>query len=283
MIETWQALLLALLQGLTEFLPISSSAHLVFPSLLLGWPDQGLAFDVAVHVGTLLAVVLYYRRDLLAMADGCLRAAARRRANDDARLVLWLALATLPAVVVGFLGKDLIENHLRSLPVIATTTLVFGLLLGLAEWRARRASAAADSAGAGGRGGASSWRPLSLGVALAVGLAQALAPVPGVSRSGITLTAGLLLGLSRQAAARLSFLLSIPVIAGAGLLKVLDLIEAGDAVNWGQLALASLTAGLVAYACIAAFLRLLDRVGLMPFVWYRVVLAGLLYGVWLSL
>ena len=120
-------------------------------------------------------------------------------------------------------------------------------------------------------------------MALLVGLAQALAPVPGVSRSGVTLTAGLLLGLSRQAAARLSFLLSIPVIAGAGLLKVLDLIEAGDAVNWAQLALASLTAGLVAYACIAAFLRLLDRVGLMPFVWYRVVLAALLYGVWLSL
>lgn len=282
MIETWQALCLALLQGLTEFLPISSSAHLVFPSLLLGWPDQGLAFDVAVHVGTLLAVVLYYRRDLLAMAGGCLRAAAQRHANDEARLVLWLALATLPAVVVGFLGKDLIENHLRSLPVIATTTLVFGLLLGLAEWRARRASAAADSPGAGG-GGASRWRPLSLGVALLVGLAQALAPVPGVSRSGVTLTAGLLLGLSRQTAARLSFLLSIPVIAGAGLLKVLDLIEAGDAVNWAQLALASLTAGLVAYACIAAFLRLLDRVGLMPFVWYRVVLAALLYGVWLSL
>ena len=278
MIETWQALLLALLQGFTEFLPISSSAHLVFPSLLLGWPDQGLAFDVAVHVGTLLAVILYYRRDLLAMAGGCLLAARERRANDDARLVLWLALATLPACVVGFLGKDFIETHLRSLPVIATTTLVFGLLLGLAEWHARRSEVRFDK-GAGSDGA----RPLGLQVALLVGLAQALAPVPGVSRSGITLTAGLLLGLSRQAAARLSFLLSIPVIAGAGLLKTLDLIAAGGAVNWGQLALASLTAGLVAYACIAVFLRLLDRVGLMPFVWYLLVLAGLLYAVWLKL
>lgn len=268
MIETWQALLLALLQGLTEFLPISSSAHLVFPSLLLGWPDQGLAFDVAVHVGTLMAVILYYRRDLLAMAGGCLLAARERRSNEQLQLVLWLGLATVPACVVGYLGGDVIESRLRSLPVIATTTLVFGLLLGVAEWRARR-------------GGGT--RPLTLAVALLVGLAQALAPVPGVSRSGITLTAGLLLGLSRQTAARFSFLLSIPVIAGAGLLKTLDLLEAGDAVNWGQLALASATAGLVAYACIAVFLRLLDRVGLMPFVWYRVALAVVLYAVWLAL
>lgn len=268
MIELWQALLLALLQGLTEFLPISSSAHLVFPSLLLGWPDQGLAFDVAVHVGTLLAVILYYRRDLWYMATGCLSAVQEGRLNSDSRLVLWLALATVPACVVGFLGGDLIESRLRSLPVIATTTLLFGLLLGWAEWHARRT------------GGP---RPLTLVIALLVGLAQAFAPVPGVSRSGVTLTAGLLLGLSRQQAARFSFLLSIPVIAGAGLLKVLELLEEGGAVDWGQLSLAALASGLVAYACIGVFLRLLDRVGLMPFVWYRVMLALLLYGLWLSL
>lgn len=268
MIELWQALLLALLQGLTEFLPISSSAHLVLPSLLLGWPDQGLAFDVAVHVGTLLAVMLYYRRDLWSMATGCLSAAREGRQNSESRLVLWLALATVPACVVGFWGGDLIESQLRSLPVIASTTLVFGLLLGWAEWRARRTGAP---------------RPLTLVIALLVGLAQAFAPVPGVSRSGVTLTAGLLLGLSRQEAARFSFLLSIPVIAGAGLLKVLELLETGEAVNWGQLSLAALASGLVAYACIGVFLRLLDRVGLMPFVWYRVALALLLYGIWLSL
>jgi undecaprenyl-diphosphatase len=268
MIETYQAILLALVQGITEFLPISSSAHLVIPSLVLGWPDQGLAFDVAVHVGTLAAVLLYYRVDLLRMAFSWCQALAGAPATDDSRLVWYLALATLPAIVVGFLAGDFIETELRSLPVIATTTLLFGLLLGVAD---RRAPPRRDGA-----------VQLTLGIALVIGLAQAIAPIPGVSRSGITITAALLLGLDRAHAARFSFLLSIPVIAGAGTLKSWELLHSGLEAQWPQLGMAALVSGVAAFACISLFLRLLDRVGLMPFVWYRVVLALVLYAVWLA-
>lgn len=267
MIDNFQAILLAILQGLTEFLPISSSAHLVIPSLVLGWPDQGLAFDVAVHVGTLSAVLLYYRADLTRMAGSWFGSLAGAPASDDSRLVWYLALATVPAIIVGFFAGDYIESELRNLPVIATTTLLFGLLLGLADRRAQ-----------GGRSGAQ----LTLAMALLVGLAQAIAPIPGVSRSGVTITAALLLGMDRQAAARFSFLLSIPVIAGAGTLKVWELLSDGQGVNWLQLGMGAIVSGLAAYLCIGLFLRLLDRMGLMPFVYYRVVLAIALYWLWLA-
>jgi undecaprenyl-diphosphatase len=266
MIETYQAILLAILQGLTEFLPISSSAHLVIPSLVLGWPDQGLAFDVAVHVGTLSAVLFYYRADLTRMARSWISSIAGAPADEDSLLVWYLALATLPAVAVGFFAGDYIESDLRNLPVIATTTLVFGVLLGIADRRVAKP----------GR------EQVTLGLALLVGLAQAIAPVPGVSRSGITITAALLLGMSRHAAARFSFLLSIPVIAGAGALKGWELASSGTSVDWLMLAMGALVSGITAYLCIALFLRLLDRVGLMPFVYYRVVLAAVLYGLWLA-
>jgi len=267
MMEWYQAVFLALLQGLTEFLPISSSAHLVIPSLLLDWPDQGLAFDVAVHVGTLSAVLLYYRADLLRMADAWFRSLAGGAATEDSRLVWYLAIATVPAGVVGLVAGDFIENNLRNLPVIATTTLVFGILLGFAD-------RVAPGVGAG--------KPLTLSIAVLIGLAQALAPVPGVSRSGATITAALLLGMSRQSAARFSFLLSIPIIASAGGLKTWQLSVNDSVVDWGLLGLGAVLSGITAYLCIAVFLRLLDRVGLMPFVYYRVVLAALLFLLWVA-
>tara|TARA_R110001592_G_scaffold337300_1_gene623796 strand:+ start:425717 stop:426520 length:804 start_codon:yes stop_codon:yes gene_type:complete len=266
MIETYQAVLLAILQGLTEFLPISSSAHLVIPSLILGWQDQGLAFDVAVHVGTLSAVLVYYRADLARMASSWFGSLAGAPGDEDSRLVWYLAVATVPAVLVGLLAGDYIEDELRNLPVIASTTLLFGLLLGLADRRASTSSTGVQ---------------LTLGIALLIGLAQAIAPVPGVSRSGITITAALLLGMSRQGAARFSFLLSIPVIAGAGLLKGWELASSGVAADWLLLGTGAVISGITAYLCIAVFLRLLDRVGLMPFVYYRVLLAGVLYALWL--
>ncbi len=261
-----QAVVLALVQGFTEFLPISSSAHLVLPALLFGWEDQGLAFDVAVHVGTLLAVVLYYRSELWQMTVSCTALLRGQPVNGDVRLVGYLALATVPVCVVGFLADAYVESQLRTLPVIATTTLVFGLLLGLADWRAR----------SGARG-----MPLVAGVALVIGLAQALSLVPGVSRSGITISAGLLLGLDRATAARFAFLLSIPVIAGAGLLKGLQLVQQSAPVDWLLLSVSALVAAVTAYGCISLFLRLLERLGLMPFVYYRIALAGLLYALWL--
>ena len=266
MIDIYQALFLALVQGLTEFLPISSSAHLVIPSLVLGWADQGLAFDVAVHVGTLMAVLFYYREDLLRMAERWLRSLAGAPACDDSRLVWYLALATVPAGVVGLLAGDFIEINLRTLPVIATTTLLFGVLLGIADRRTMTTEFA---------------RTLGLTMAILIGCAQVLALVPGVSRSGVTMTAALLLGMDRQASARFSFLLSIPIIASAGLLKVWELVDGAAAVDWVSLGLGALVSGLAAYFCIAIFLRLLNRVGFMPFVYYRIVLAAILYVFWL--
>lgn len=266
MIDWWQAAILALLQGFTEFLPISSSAHLVIPSLMLGWADQGLAFDVAVHVGTLAAVLVYFRRDLLALAYALLLGARDRRSNEGCRQVLFLGVATVPVIITGFLLNDVIEQQLRTLPVIAATTLIFGLALGLADRVGRRGTE----------------RDMNLSIALAVGLAQAIAPVPGVSRSGVTITAALLLGMGHQRAARFSFLLSIPVIAGAGLLKGRDLLLLEMPVPWLQLLLAAALAGITAYACIAAFLRLIDRIGLMPFVYYRIALALVLGALWLA-
>jgi undecaprenyl-diphosphatase len=267
MIDVLQVVFLALLQGLTEFLPISSSAHLVIPSLILGWDDQGLAFDVAVHVGTLAAVVVYYRADLLRMADSWFRSVAGAPASADSRMVWYLGLATIPAGLVGLLAGDFIEGNLRTIPVIATTTLVFGLLLGFADRRVV---------------GTGSGKPLGLLMALVIGSAQALAPIPGVSRSGITMTAALLLGMDRQSSARFSFLLSIPIIASAGLLKVWELGSSPQVVDWFSLSLGALVSGVAAYLCIDVFLRLLDRVGLMPFVYYRIALAALLYFLWLA-
>ncbi len=262
MIEWYQAIILAIVQGLTEFLPISSSAHLAMSPILLGWPDQGLAFDIAVHVGTLSAVVFYYRRDLQSMAASWFGSLTGAPADSDSKLVWYLAVATIPVAITGVLASDFIGSELRNLPVMASTTLIFGLLLGLADKRARMNSPAVS---------------LTLSLAVLIGLSQMLALVPGVSRSGVTITAALLLGMGRHASARFSFLLSIPVIASAGGLLVLDLISGSELINWAQLVTAAAISGLTAYLCIAAFLRLLDKVGLMPFVYYRIALAGVLF------
>ncbi|MFT4768506.1 MAG: undecaprenyl-diphosphatase [Glaciecola sp.] len=264
MIEWWQGLLLALIQGLTEFLPISSSAHLLLPSMLLGWPDQGLAFDVAVHFGTLTAVVVYFRQDLWALTEGGWAALVEREMNDSSWEITYLALATIPAVIVGFILSDVMDS-LRSVPVIATTTIVFALLLGYAD---RRVESVAKTTVA-------SWR-----VALIIGCAQAIAPIPGTSRSGITITAGLLLGLSRHAAARFSFLLSIPIILGAALFKVSEMMGADTLVHLPVVLMGTAVAALSAYACIAVFLRLIEAVGMMPFVIYRLLLGAVLCALW---
>ncbi|BAP14048.1 MAG: UDP pyrophosphate phosphatase [Alcanivorax borkumensis] len=264
--DWFQALVLALIQGLTEFLPISSSAHLILPSQILGWPDQGLAFDVAVHLGTLLAVMMYYRRDLIAMVGGAGLAVQQRRMNDDLKLGLLVALATIPAVVFGFLGDDFIERELRSALVIAITTLVFGALLWASDAFGKREFSLARLGVAG---------------AIFIGLAQALALIPGTSRSGITITAALALGYRREDAARFSFLLSIPVILGAGLLKTKDLIEQQVVVDWGMMALGVIVSAVTAYLTIVFFIRLLERVGMLPFVVYRLIL-GVALLFWLA-
>jgi undecaprenyl-diphosphatase len=256
--------LLALVQGVTEFLPISSSAHLILPSRLLGWADQGVIFDVAVHLGSLLAVLWYFRRELISLATGCLRALTERRINDEARMTWYLVVATLPVVAAGLLLIDLVAGQLRSIPVIACTTIGFGLLLALADRRR------------GGEG------RMNLRTALWVGVAQVLAIVPGTSRSGITMTAGLFCGLDREQASRFSFLLSIPVILAASVLAGSEALEAGGSFDW-QFALTGIAVSAVtAYATIALFLSWVQRIGFMPFVLYRCMLGAVLLLIWVQ-
>lgn len=254
------------MQGLLEFLPISSSAHLILVPAVLGWQDQGLAFDVAVHVGTLLAVVIYFRRELASiLRDWFKSLATRREVTQNAVLGWGMIIGTLPVGVAGLLAKDWVETMLRSPLVIAAATIVFGGLLWLSQ-----------VLGSQRRGlDRLTWQD-----ALVIGLFQAVALIPGTSRSGITLTGGLLLGLERAAAARFSFLLSIPVIFLAGGIKAMDLLQAETA-DWYALALGIAVSGLSAYGCIGWFLRFLERVGTLPFVLYRLVLgAVLLYVFW---
>jgi undecaprenyl-diphosphatase len=258
-VDLWQIIILAIIQGLTEFLPISSSAHLLLPKEVLGWPDQGLAFDVAVHVGSLLAVVFYFRKQLVTMAQAWLSQLRGGQATADSRLAWAVIVGTIPAGLCGILFDDFIEANFRSVGVIATTTIVFALLLAWAD-----------------RGAGSVDKSISLRMALTVGAAQALALIPGTSRSGITMTAGLMLGLSREQASRFSFLLAIPLILAAGLLKGIELTQSGTDVPWNYIALGTLCSGVTAYLCIAVFMRLVETVGFMPFVIYRLVLGGVL-------
>lgn len=256
-----QIVLLSLVQGLTEFLPISSSAHLILVPVLTGWQDQGLAFDVAVHIGTLLAVVSYFRSELIKMVSEWGGSLVGRGVTADAKLAWAVGLGTIPVGLAGLVFKDHIELYLRSPLVIATTTILFGLLLWWADYRGKRQS---DEHQMG-------WQTV-----LVVALSQIFALIPGTSRSGVTMTAALAMGMTRQGAARFSFLLSIPVILLAGGLEVVELIQQGDGVNWATLLLGTALSAISAYLCIHYFLRLLDRIGMAPFVLYRMILGGLL-------
>ena len=254
-----QAIALAVLQGLTEFLPISSSAHLILLPIIVGWQDQGLAFDVAVHVGTLTAVVVYYRKDIAKILLAWFGSLVGKGLNDEAKLAWYVGLGTIPVGLVGMSLSDNMQEALRSPLVIAGATIVFALLL---WWAERRAKEQRDT--------------ITLLDAVMVGLFQAIALIPGTSRSGITITAGLLLGLKREYAARYSFLLSIPVIALAGSLKALELYQSDIAVSWDFMIIGAVDSAVVAYLSIAWFLRLLSKIGMMPFVWYRLVLGVVL-------
>jgi undecaprenyl-diphosphatase len=265
--STVEVFILALIQGLTEFLPVSSSAHLILPSAVFGWEDQGQALDVALHVGTLLAVVLYFRKEVGSMAVawfGTIGLGPEKNNNSfDGKLAWWIIIASIPLGIVGLLGKDFIEENLRTAAVIAITTLVFGVLLGFADIKAKE-NVSVEKLGFKG--------------AMIIGLAQALALIPGTSRSGITMTLGLMLGLSKENAARFSFLLSIPAIVMTGGYLTYKLVTSLEPVDWSTLGLGSVLAFFSAYACIHYFLILVSKVGMMPFVIYRMVLgAGLLW------
>jgi len=247
-------------QGITEFLPISSSGHLILVAEVSG-QDQGLLMDVAVHVGTLGAVVTYFWRDLLAMLVG-VAGLARGRVSPAARLAGTLVIATIPATVVGFLARDFIESSLRSPAIIAWTTVIFGILLYVAD-----------------RVGMTIRRISHVGLAhaLLLGLAQVLALVPGTSRSGITMTAARLLGYERAEAARYSMLMSIPIIAGAGLLLGIEAIQAEDAALGGDVVLAVLLSFGAALGAISLLMKWVTQIGFLPFVVYRLLLGAVLF------
>ncbi len=256
------AIWLAAVQGLTEFLPISSSAHLILLPRLLGWPDQGLAFDVAVHVGSLAAVLFYFRHDLIHMIRDWGLTLAGRPNTEYSKLAWAVIIGTIPLGIGGVLMKVAVGGELRSPLVIAATTIIFGLLLGWADHIGKRERDEHSL----------SWKD-----ALLIGGSQILALIPGTSRSGITITTALILGLTRTAAARFSFLLSIPAIILPGILLGADLAESSDPIHWRSFIIGAVCSAVFAYVCIRLFLTMIQRVGMMVFVVYRLVLGVFLF------
>ncbi len=255
--EWWQAVVLAIVQGLTEFLPVSSSGHLVLAPRLLGWEDQGLAFDVAV--------LAYFRRDLLPLLQGLMSWLAGDRQNAQGRLAVNLLLGTIPVGLVGLFFNKWIEANLRSPFIVAFQLALFGVVLWLVDRFGRRSRREFE---------------VTIPQALLIGLGQALALVPGTSRSGITMTMGLVSGLTREAAARFAFLLSIPGIGLAGAYEGYKVATGASAsVPINEILIGVLVSALVGFACIHYFMRFIARIGFAPFMWYRLALAALVVAV----
>ena len=252
---------LALLQGLTEFLPISSSGHLILLPHLFDWADQGLAFDVAVHLGSLIAVVTYFRTDLCLLGRDWFAHIMGGTLTENGRLAWGISIATIPVGVAALIFGEIVETELRQVVPIALATIFFGLVV---WWFDARRKETHDEHSMG-------WRDI-----LIIGFAQALALIPGTSRSGITIAAGLAVGLTRTAAARFSFLLSIPVILLASLSQIFKILETGTSPSWNVLAVGTVVSCISAYLCIHFFLRLIQRIGLLPFVIYRLFLGAIL-------
>lgn len=255
-----QIVILSVVQGITEFLPISSSAHLVLVPHLLKMADQGLIMDLAVHIGTLLAVLVYYRRDVWDMGMSVLDWNNQERALSR-RLAIYIVLSTIPAVVFGAAIHFALPDGIRSLQVITVTTLVFGVLMGIADKKGGMSKTMAD---------------MTLKSAFMIGLAQAVALIPGTSRSGITMTTARFLGFGRVDAARFSFLLGIPATAAAGMIGLVDLLKSGDAGLGIDAALGVAFSFLAAIFAIHFMMKWLKKFGLLPFVIYRLILGGVL-------
>ncbi|MGH3505947.1 MAG: undecaprenyl-diphosphate phosphatase [Nocardioidaceae bacterium] len=259
MSDLLQAVFLGTLQGLTEFLPISSSAHLrIFPELF-GWGDPGAAFTAVVQIGTELAVLIFFRRDIWRIGSTWIRSLfdPRLRGTLDARMGWFIIVGSLPIVLLGVLFKDTIESEFRNLWLIGTTLIVLGIVLGIAERVGSQERAIRD---------------LTMRHAVFYGAAQALALVPGVSRSGATISMGMFLGYNREAATRYAFLLAIPAVVGAGLYELPDIPHEDNIYGWGPTIVATIVAFIVGYAAIAWLLRYVSTKSYMPFVIYRIAL-----------
>lgn len=257
-----QLIVLAVVQGLTEFLPISSSGHLVLVPSIFGWTDQGLAFDVAVHFGSLVAVCVFFRRDIGGLFRGAADILSGKNATAESRMVWNLGLGTIPAALAGLLFAGWIADNLRDPLVVVCTLAGYGVLMALADRFASRERNITD---------------IRLADALLIGTAQSLALVPGTSRSGVTITVARLLGVARQDAARFSFLLSAPVILLATIYEAVKLVTGSEPVAWDNLAMAALISAVVAYISIEFFMRVVNFVGLLPFAVYRLLLAGVIF------
>jgi len=256
----YQVIVLAIIQGITEFLPVSSTAHLALAPWLLGWPDPGLTFDIALHVGTLFAVLAYFFRawlQIVAQGFG-IQYGDDEMLRRNPRLLWLLAISTVPAGIAGFLFEKQAENTLRSPFIIGAMMITIGIVMWIGERVGSRQK---------------SLQAVTFGDSLVIGTAQALAVVPGVSRSGITITAGLFRNLDRVAAARFSFLLATPVIAGAAAKKLYELVKHGGipAEMQTPFALGIVVSGITGLAVIAFFLRFLQRYSLYFFIYYRIV------------
>lgn len=261
MVDFFKAVFLGMLQGLTEFLPISSSAHLrIFPEIF-GWGDPGAAFTAVVQIGTEVAVVFYFRHDIWRIGSTWVRALWRPelRGEQDTRLGWFIIVGSVPIVLLGVTLKDTIENDFRNLWIIATMLIALGVVLGVAE-RVGRLTRPLDQ--------------LNLRHAILLGLAQACALVPGVSRSGATISMGLLLGYDRLAATRYAFLLAIPAVIGAGLYELPEIPGGENAYGMGPTLVATVVSFLVGYAAIAWLLRYVSTHSYLPFVVYRIALGG---------
>lgn len=256
-----ELIVLAVVQGITEFLPISSSGHLVLVPALTGWNDQGVQLDVAVHVGSLAAVIAYFWRDTWAMTRGAVGFLGGRR-DEGARMAGLVILATIPVIIAGLAFKIYVGDALRSVLVVAWTTIGFGILLWVADQWGRREIAVGT---------------MTIRHAVLIGLAQILALIPGTSRAGITMTAARALGFERTEAARFSMLLSIPTTAAAGTLISVDLWRSRDLALQLDAAIGAFFAFVAAYVALAAMMAWLRRASLTPFVIYRLILGvGLL-------
>ena len=259
-----QIVVLSVIQGLTEFLPVSSSGHLILVPFLTGWPDQGLVMDVAVHVGTLAAVLIYFWRDVLTLLRGLFRLFLGQ-VTREGRLALYLLAATVPALGIGYALETLAGGTPRRVEVVAWAMIGFALVLWIADRIGMRVKR---------------LEHMTLGQALVIGLAQPLAFIPGTSRSGITMVAARLMGYEREEAARFSFLLSVPAILAAGFYEGLKLLDAGDAAAFNGAGLALLLSALTGLAAIAFLMRWLRRSSFAPFVIYRLIL-GIALLAWL--
>ncbi|NVN99981.1 MAG: undecaprenyl-diphosphate phosphatase [Geobacteraceae bacterium] len=258
------ALVLGAIQGLTEVLPISSSAHLIIIPKLLGWTESGLTFDVALHVGSLIALCLYFWRDIFDMCYSFISTVSGKGFHSPgSRLPWYIIIGTIPAAIVGKTFEEPIEKVFRHSPaLICTFLIIFGLILALADTT-----------------GAKRWKldRITLKAAMVIGLAQCLALIPGVSRSGITITAALFLGYNRETSARFSFLLSLPIVFGAAVLKVGHLLKTGiPAGEMTPLMIGIASSAFFGYLSVALLLKVVQRYSLYPFVWYRLA-AGVLF------